>query len=172
MNTADPRYDFTTRLLHWLSAVIIIWASCSGLYVSLAEVSQAMEHLISYLNVSVTTLFIPFFCWRLLHRLATPHPPWSFQMPPLYQLLTRAAHWLLYLLTALVLLSGVLMMEHEINVFSLFTLPQPLQNTELNQLFRSAHSIASRCLAVVVLLHIAAVIKHELAGRNILRRML
>ena len=36
----DSKYSVTARLLHWVSAALIIWATLSGLSVSLLDVNE------------------------------------------------------------------------------------------------------------------------------------
>ncbi len=81
-------------------------------------------------------------------------------------------HRMLYVVTALVLLSGVLMMERDINVFHLFSLPYLIEDRELTALMNQVHKYSCMLLGVMVIAHIAAVIKHQLSGNNILKRML
>ena len=60
------RYSHAARILHWLSAVVILWATVSGIYAAVtAENEVAM--LISALNVSLTTLLIPVFAVHRRH---------------------------------------------------------------------------------------------------------
>jgi len=81
------------------------------------------------------------------------------------------AHILLYINISLVLISGVLMMERDINVFNLFVLLQPLYDLALTLLFNRIHIVCCAILGGLVLLHILTVIKHELFGNRIMRKM-
>ena len=51
--------------LHWLSAVVIIWTLASGFYVASVQVPAQLKQTVALFNVSLTTVFIPFFIWRL-----------------------------------------------------------------------------------------------------------
>lgn len=164
------KYAWQQVILHWLSAAIIIWATLTGFYVALFDVSPQLKDWMGYFNVSLTTVFIPFFILRLwfMFRLGKPK-----QEKPA-TLATHAAeiaHMLLYITISLVLVSGVLMMERDINVFNLFVIPQPIEDLSLTQLFNRIHIISCAILGGLVLLHILAVIKHELFGNRIMRRM-
>jgi len=164
------KYAWQQVILHWLSAAIIIWATLTGFYVALFDVSPQLKNWMGFFNASLTTVFIPLFILRLwfMFRLGKPK-----QEKPA-TLATHAAeiaHMLLYLTISLVLVSGVLMMEREINVFNLFVIPQPIEALSLTQLFNRIHIISCAVLGGLVLLHILAVIKHELFGNRIMRRM-
>ena len=55
------KYSTQQIILHWLSAIIIIWATLSGFYVAFCHPDQPVKEWIGFFNVSLTTLFIPFF---------------------------------------------------------------------------------------------------------------
>jgi len=170
-NKATPMsYPRLAKWLHWVSAIVIIWATLSGFYLSFSD-SEAVKALIAHTNVSLTTLLIPVFLFRIAYRavsqqpdhlLVSGHFPW----------LAHIAHLLLYALTLLVLVSGVIMMREPIAVFDWFVLPQPVKSAALNSDFKHIHSWMSRLLGCVVLIHIFAVIYHQRAGRQVLARML
>ena len=69
-----------------------------------------------------------------------------------------------------VLLSGILMMDRGIDLGG-FTLPAMLSDDFWLSLWFDVHVFSCALLAGLVLLHVVAVIKHELLGRRILQRM-
>ena len=158
-------YSRTQVLLHWFSAVIILWATFSGFYVAFADVSASVKHTIGFINVSLTTVLVPFFALRLglaiigRGRHAAGEP------------MARIAHWAIYAATTVVLATGVLMMERDIDVFHLLVIPAPLSDAAITADFNRAHKYACMVLAGLVVLHVAAVIKHHLAGNPVLGRM-
>jgi len=86
----------------------------------------------------------------------------------------RLASWMhksIYLMTAVVLLTGILMMDRPINIFDLVLIPAPLNDLQWIDRFFVIHVWACVMLLVQVALHIAAVIKHEMCGRRILKKM-
>ncbi|WP_295554586.1 cytochrome b [uncultured Stenotrophomonas sp.] len=160
-------YSKTQVLLHWISAVIILWATISGFYVALLDVPHALAEAIGFFNVSITTVLIPLFVVRLViaisnHRAAPASgAEWA----------ALIAHAALYLVKIIVLLTGVLMMEREINVFNVVIFPQPITDPQLTMSFNTAHRYACVVLAGLLFLHISAVVKHHLSGNPILKRM-
>ncbi|MEA5206355.1 cytochrome b [Enterobacter mori] len=166
----SSKYAWQQIILHWLSAVIIIWATISGFYVALFDVTPGLKNWMGFFNVSLTTVFIPFFVLRLwyMFRLGKPkeHAPATIATH-----VAHVAHMALYINISVVLISGVLMMERDINVFHLFILPQPISNLEVTQLCNKIHIFSCSTLGALVLLHILAVIKHELFGKRIMRKM-
>lgn len=157
-------------LLHWVSALVILWTLSSGFYVAMASVLPETKALIGYINVSLTALFIPvfvvrvyfFFTHKISHR--SDSGRWAVYAAWL-------VHVALYVVTAIVLATGVLMMRRDIDVFGWVSLTQPITDPYWTQWFEDIHIFSCMLLSVLVALHIAAVIKHEFHGTRVLRRM-
>jgi len=172
MNQLSHNFDITAKYLHWISALVILWASMSGLYIAFFELDTSIKNRILNFNVSITTVFIPLFCWRIYHRLKHGVPAPHSAMSILETKLAHIGHTLLYVLVSLVLVSGVLMMDHDVTVFGVFTIPQLLQQPSHIHFFDTMHLYTCRLLAALVVCHLAALIKHEMMGRHILKRMI
>ncbi|MCE5975631.1 cytochrome b [Pseudomonas sp. JR33AA] len=168
---SQDKYAWQQVLLHWISALVIGWALVSGFYVSLVGVQPSRADFIGFVNVGLTTLFIPIFLMRWLLRVFMPRPGTVHQSVAG----RRIAHFVhegLYWLTAVVLLSGVLMMDRPIEVFGWFAIAPLLVDPSWLDAWLKLHIATSTLLAGAMLLHVAAVVLHELSGRRILRRML
>jgi cytochrome b561 len=154
-------------LLHWISAVVIIWATFSGFGVALLPEHDAVRAWVENLNPQLTTVFIPFFLWRLwLYLKAGPEEAQSTR-----QKIARLAHLALYLLIFGVLLTGVLMMSHPVTLFSLLPLPQLVYSVDALAELHTVHHILCAALGVAVAGHVLAVLQHQLAGHSVLYRM-
>ncbi len=160
-------YRPAVKWLHWLSAMIIVWASISGLYVSFFPTSEALKFEIGFINVSLTTVFIPFFIVRVICR-------FGYRSDAVYQQapVVKALHLLMYGLTGTVLASGFLMMSKPIDVFHWMLIPHLIHDVGVQHLFETAHDWSCRLLSAIVALHIAAVIKHQFSDTPVLRKML
>ncbi|WP_447858935.1 cytochrome b [Enterobacter ludwigii] len=167
----SQKYHRSQIVLHWVSAAIIIWATLSGFYIAIFDASAAIRDAISFFNVSLTTVFIPLFVLRCYYALTLPKPA-DANTNPWLNFIAHATHRLLYIIIFVVLFTGVLMMERDINVFNIITLPQPLHDPNVTAWFNRIHIISCAALGVLVALHIAAVIKHELQGKRLLQRMM
>ena len=168
MNTA--RYDRLSRYLHWASAAVIIWASLTGFYLATLEPASNLRAWLSWFNVSLTTAFTPIFVARIIHATRTRKPA-SLDVPRWQQRLAHLVHALLYAMTSVVLASGVLMMDHDISLFGLITLPNAIADPDWNRYFHALHRQSCAALSLLVMLHVAAVIRHLRAGRPVLARM-
>lgn len=165
------KYRWQQVLLHWVSAVLILWVLISGFFVAYFDVAPRTFDLVAFVNVSLSTLYIPVFLLRWLLHLC-----WSKPAHPCYGRLMRCmamlVHEGLYVVTGFVLLSGVLMMTREIDVFGWFAFAPLFSDTGRQALWLKLHIGACVLLSVLLVMHIGAAIMHEVLGRRVLRRML
>lgn len=156
--------------LHWLSAVVILWALVTGSLLSFLELSAEIKDAMASFNVSLTTLFIPFFMLRLYVAASRSAPSldasWTLQ-----QVAARLTHRAIYISTTVVLISGVLMMQHSADVFGFAHFGPVLTHAWLREWFTQIHTWSCVALAALITLHVAAVIKHQLSGNPIIKRM-
>lgn len=156
--------------LHWLSAAVIIWTLVSGFYVAGVEVPARISQWVSFINVSLTTVFIPFFVWRLCLFIAqVRHTNLSALSAEKKRVFF--VHALIYFTVIVVLVTGVLMMDRPIDVFAAVEIAQPLSDPALIGVFLTIHVWSCLFLSALIVLHVGAVIVHELCGRRVLRRM-
>ena len=165
---ASTRYSPAQIVLHWLSAAFIIWALVMGSSVMLLDVTPGFKATIAGLNVSLSILFIPIFAFRTWLRLGHVRQHGHRDG----ERLAGVIHNVIYAVTALVLLTGVLMMNRPIQVFDWVTLPQPILDPLWDHRFHTLHAGCNALLAMLVALHVLAVVKHQAAGTPVLRRML
>ncbi len=156
-------------VLHWLSAAVILWALGSGFLVAFVEVSAGTEARISALNVSLTALLTPLFALRML--MAWRHRHLRIHAPGLMGKLARYAHLSLYIVTTLVLASGILMMDRDIQIFGLLRIPAPVTAPLVLETIHGVHRYACVVLAGLVALHVGAVVLHQWRRTPVLQRM-
>jgi cytochrome b561 len=164
------KYSRTARILHWISAAVIIWATLTGFFLATLDTDSELRAFLSFLNVSLTTTFMPVFIFRVIYA-ARSRKPGTIDMPVWQQIAARAAHSLLYVLTGTVLVSGLLMMQHDISLFNLASIPNPVSDSYWNGVFYGIHRYSCMTLFMLVGLHVAAVIRHHRLGRDVLARM-
>jgi len=162
------RYSKSRILLHWLSAAIILWATLSGFGVVLLEPNDPFRQWVEAFNPQITSLFIPFFAWRLwLAIKAHPLRPSSTTQ----ERLASAAHKAIYAAVSGVLITGVLMMSHPVTLLALVPLPQLIHSKIALLQLHELHHVLCAILAGLVALHLAAVVMHQVRGRSVLGRM-
>ncbi|MFN3716678.1 MAG: cytochrome b [Thiobacillus sp.] len=169
------RYTVPAVVLHWLIAGLIFVAFPLGVYMSDLPLSPTRLQLYSYhkwIGISVLLLAGLRVVWRLTHR----PPALPDELPRWQRAASHAVHGLLYLLLLAVPLTGWLMSSakgFQTVWFGVLPLPDPVEkNRELGDALGSAHQWLNYLLLALVILHVAAALKHHFFERQpFLQRM-
>ena len=164
------KYSALQKVLHGFSALTIIWLLMSGFYVGLISKDLGLKHFIGELNVSVGLLLMPVFLLRLWVSFGRGYGALAGEKN-LTPWLAFFVHTMLYVSVVVVLISGVLMMDRPIIFFNVVTFSQPFNSMDVTGLFGRIHTPACVLLAALITLHVAAVIKHQLSGQSVIKRM-
>jgi cytochrome b561 len=168
-------YHPLAKALHWLTALLVLGMLGLGLWmvdlpISLLKLQVYGWH--KWLGLSVLTLTV----LRLLWRRHSPPPPLPNTVTPWELKLAPIVHWTLLILLLAMPITGWLMSSAGgVSVVWFGVLPLPDLVPRDQQLFavlRTTHHILSRLLIVVIVLHLAAVVRHDVLRRDgIFRRM-
>ncbi len=156
-------------VLHWISAVVIIWGTLSGFGIKLLPHDQPLRLGVEWLNPQVTTLFIPLFWWRTLLYLQAR--PWQIQPDSLRLRLQGMLYLAFYLTTHVVLFTGVFMMDHSIRLMGLLPMPQLVFDPDWLALLSRLHRDFCALLGLLVVAHLVMIAQQQLTGHNVMRRM-
>jgi superoxide oxidase len=166
------RYDGVARFFHWAFAVWIIYASIAGYAITRMAHGPVREFL-SQLNMSIGTVLILLFPLRVGWKLVRTEPRALHDVSAGQQWLARIVHGVIYVMIFAVLASGFLMVPNGYSFFGLVEIHTPFGKGPLTDELFAVHRAACALLAGLVMLHVAAVIKHQLIARNnVLSRML
>lgn len=170
------RYTRTAIALHWLMALLVIgllgvgtWMT--GLKPSPTKIAVYTWH--KWIGLTVLILTLVRLGWRLRHA----PPPLPTGTPAWQRRAAAASHALLYALLIAMPLTGWLQNSaagFPLTWFGLFKVP-PLvdRNKEAFAFWQETHEWLAWLLMALILLHIAAALKHHLIDRDeVLRRML
>lgn len=184
-----PRYTGTAIALHWLVALLIF--AGFGLGLTMVDMGFSPQKLKFYswhkwIGITIFTLVAVRLAWRLTH----PAPAMPMSMPAWQQKAAHVSHWLMYVLFFAIPISGWLFSSTKgIQTVYLGVLPLPDLLTKdmgdivlaaadaekpftLAELIRLVHKSMNYLLGSLVLMHIAAAIKHHFIDRDdILGRM-
>ena len=173
--SAARHYSIPAIALHWLSALLIFAAFPLGLYMVDLPLSPAKLTLYSYhkwLGVTVFLLVAMRLAWRATH---TP-PALPGYIAAWQRRASAVAHGVLYALMVAIPLSGWLMSSakgFQTVWFGVLPLPDLLErNRELGDLLAGVHQALNYTLAALIILHVAAALKHHFVERRpFLQRM-
>ena len=171
MNTTSytpHRYGGVAIGFHWLLALMIIVCFCVGLYMSDLPMSPTRLKLFNWhkwAGVTILALSALRLVWRLTHR-----PPADAPGPRWQQRLAHLTHWALYALFFLVPLAGWAYSSaagFPIVWFGVLPLPDFVSvDKALAEVMKERHEMLAWILCLLVVLHIAAALKHHFVDRD------
>ncbi len=162
------RYTRPAIALHWLVALLIFAAFPLGVYMHDLPLSPTKLRLISYhkwIGVTVLMLAIVRVLWRATHT-----PPPLPAMPPWQAKASQIVHGLLYVLILAVPVSGWLMSSakgFQTVWFGVLPLPDLIgKDRALAETLLTLHKALNIGLLAIVVVHIAAALKHQFINRD------
>jgi cytochrome b561 len=169
-------YSATAIVLHWLLALMILTSFSVGLYMVDLPFSPNRIKLYNWhkwAGIMILVLSAARLMWRLFHQ--PPQLPST--MPTWQKKASHLSHYTLYVLFFAVPLTGWAYSSatgFPIVWFGQIQLPDFVpKDRELAEFIKPFHCIASYSLASVVVIHVAAAMKHHLMDRDdVLKRML
>ncbi len=179
------RYDSIAMIIHWITALLVIFMIIFG-----EELMEAGEEAGEIgdglggtfgpsLHVSIGVAILILTLLRILWRLTHKAPPYPATMKPYELMAARAVHGLFYVLLIAIPVTGWLafggfVVEEPamaaVRVFGAFPVPAaPFVSRDVEEL----HEIGSNAAMILTGLHVLAALKHQfLDGDGIFRRML
>ena len=173
------RYTGTAIALHWVLALALIAIFGFGLYMTGLPFSPAR---LKYFNwhkwagMTILILSALRLIWRITHRPPELPEAVTRTMPAWQRAAHHGVHHLMYALFFAIPLVGWMYSSaagFPIVLFGLIPLPDLVSKSpELAEALKPWHGYLAYALAVLVVLHIAAVIKHQIIDRDgLLSRM-
>lgn len=179
MRSSSTRYTGTAIALHWLAGLAIVGAFAVGLYMTGLSMSPTRLKLYNWhkwAGVTILALSGLRLLWRLTHRPPALSPAVQAAMPAWQRVAHHGAHHLLYLLFFAVPLAGWAYSSaagFPIVVFGVLPLPDFVPaDKALAEILKPWHGRLAWALALLVILHVAAALKHQFVDRDgLLTRM-
>ncbi len=173
------KYALSSRIIHWFMAVIILFLLGLGIYMTEFLPKDSPNHLQVYeLHKSFGVVALIFIFIRIVNRFIKKAPALPDTMPKIEQILSHLGHLGLYVLMLVVPLSGFLMSNSFGFPVKFFGTELPVligTNFDQGKLFAEAHELGAYALLGLVVVHVAAVIKHRFFDKpenDVLKRMI
>jgi cytochrome b561 len=159
----DARYSTVAMAFHWTIAVLVIANLVIGIFHDAIGLMSAHKAI----GLTVLALTAGRVAWRLLHR----PPPLPAQTPGWERGLAHATHWALYALMIAMPVTGWLMVSgsatrRPLDWFGLFDLPYLPVGQAAGGFGHDAHGVLGWLMLALVLLHVAAALRHWLILRD------
>jgi cytochrome b561 len=169
------KYNAISQLFHWLMAFLIFGMLIAGFFMTGMEYGASKFTLYGYhksFGTLVLILVVLRFIWKKICSPVLPlitYKSWE-------KHLSRAAHFLLYLLMFIMPASGWLMSSAGGFDYSFFGMAMPKlidKNESLFLLFREIHEYSAILLLILISAHFLGAAKHHILDKDItLKRML
>lgn len=174
------RYGAVAIGLHWLLAVAIVASFGVGLYLHELPLSPLKARLINWhkwAGVTILALSAVRLLWRLAHRPPDLPAATLAVMAAWQQRSYRATHRLMYALFFAVPLAGWAYSSaagFQVVWFGVVPLPDLVAvDEELAELLKGLHQLLAFGLGALVIVHVAAALKHQFVDRDgLMQRML
>jgi cytochrome b561 len=169
LRNSPERWGWFAQLLHWSIALLIIGLAVVGLVMGdLPNSPDKLKVFALHKSVGLTVLALVLI--RLAWRFIDPRPPYPATIPPWQRRLSDLTHGLLYVLMLAMPLSGWLYnsaSNFPLRWFGWFAVP-PLSGPDkaIKSFAHEAHEIGFYLLALLMLLHVAAAMKHHFLDRD------
>ena len=169
----SSRYTLLAILLHWVLALALLGMFAMGLYMADLPFSPQRLKLYNWhkwAGVSVLALSLLRLLWRATHRPPDLPPEVARSMPRWQHLAHHGTHVAVYALFFVVPLMGWAYSSaagFPIVLFGVLPLPDFVgPDKALSLLIKPWHEISAFALAALVVLHVAAALKHQWIDRD------
>lgn len=181
MTSTAPKYDRVQIILHWVIGLIILGMIALGLFMielpKQSELPPGEESVRAFyfllhksMGITVAMLIVLRVFWRLTHK--APALPDS--IPKLQQKAAGAVHGFFYIVMVAMPVTGFMQSTYSKYSTKFWGIKLP-RLAEADQEMREFYSQIHECLAFIlialIVIHLAAVVKHKLKGTEVSDRM-
>ncbi len=164
----NESFGIIARLFHWLIFLLVVGMLIAGSTMGSlpnGSVKSLIVGLHKSTGVLILLLVLLRLCWRLINPIPRDLGPNQFENK-----LGHLMHVFLYILLILQPISGIVMSQlfgYPVQVYGLFTLPTFFdKDPGLGKVFAGAHGVIATVLAISIIIHLAAALKHHYIDRD------
>lgn len=155
-----PQYRSQQKLIHWLSAVVVILAFLIIMFkIILSQFLGGMPN-IYLLHKSIGVLVFILTIWRIKVIIQYGIPDVLEKHERLQRILSKSTQGFIYIFLLIVPLSGYLMSSRPLNFFGMISIPAINVPNEFYQFFHTTHLVSSYLLAILIMLHVIGALYH------------
>lgn len=171
---SDLTYTRTAKTFHWTLALLVILMLAAGL-VMVRDVPEGLGDVLFAFHKNMGLIVLVLMLVRLVYRLFHPAPPLPPFVPRWQAGIAVLTHWLLYATVIVMGTSGYIRVTaggYPLELADALGLPRVAKNEALGDRAEAIHAATHYVLIALVLLHVAAALRHALRRDGVFRRML
>jgi cytochrome b561 len=161
------KYHALTRALHWLVGLMVLVTIPVGVIMLTDGLARPTQNLLFILHKNGGVLILLLVLVRILWRLRLPAPALPPSIPDWQARVAKAVQWALYTLLLVMAISGYIRVRaggFPIEGLDALGVPTFVPRSDaLAETAKSVHALARFPLAALIVLHIAAGLKHLVA---------
>tara|TARA_B100000475_G_scaffold43662_1_gene28716 strand:+ start:40 stop:567 length:528 start_codon:yes stop_codon:yes gene_type:complete len=161
LNNTLTEYGFFSKVLHWLSAILLFIQIPLGFYLvdlDFGEERLTFENIHIILGLTIFYLVII----RLLKNIINPTPKLDTSIFKGQKFLAKMNHVLLYVTILSITISGILKKLFNGEILIIFFKKIKIEdNFELSEIFYDVHVFSNYLMIALITLHVLAVIIHK-----------
>lgn len=173
--TVPMKYALLTRALHWIVAVLVIATIAIGTAMLVEGLARPTQDTLFILHKNGGVVILVLVLVRIIWRIVRPAPPFPPTMPAWQAFVARAVHWLLYTLLLVMAVSGYVRVRaggFPIEMLDAIGMPVLMPRSDaLAETAKAIHANARLLLIGLIVLHVAAGLRHLMRGDGIFGRI-
>lgn len=170
------KYHISLRILHWFMAFVVIGLIASGWFMVGLSNDTPYKWDVYGLHKSFGVSVLLLVIIRIVMRIQKGAPVLPDSFSSLIKKLSNITHKSLYAFMLIIPITGYMMSVlagYDVVFFGIKLPKLFAENKDVAKLFKQAHEILPYIALGVIVMHIAATLKHQIVDRyNILQRML
>ena len=165
-------YGFISKLLHWISAILLFIQIPLGFYLvdlDFGPERLTVENIHVIFGLSIFYLVI----LRLLYKMYNPTPRLEVSIFKGQKFLAKLNHIMLYVTILSITISGIFKKLFNGETLTILFKKIKIQdNFELGELFYDIHVVSNYILIILIIIHLLAVVTHKVFfDDNLLKKM-
>lgn len=170
MNSAIKPYSAPQRILHWLSALVVLTTIPAGLIMIQQGISRPVQDALFLYHKNAGVIILLLVSARIVYRFIRPAPPLPDTVPDWQRVVSHAVHMLLYLLLIVMAVSGYVRVTaggFPLEILDLLGIGRPVPRSEaIAETAKSIHYYARYPLIALIALHLGAAAYHAIVLRD------
>jgi cytochrome b561 len=170
MTGISSRYRLSQRVLHWLTALLVLATIPAGLTMVQEGLARPTQDALFVFHKNAGVIIFLLVVARIVYRIANPAPPLPASVPRWQKGASHAVHGLLYVLLLVMAISGYIRVNAGgFPLEGLDALGAPRfvpRSDELAETAKSIHAVVKFPLIVLIQLHILAALYHAIVRRD------